>query len=267
MIFTPANPLHRGVAYTVTLSDLAVDLAGNKLSPAPFSWSFTSVPDSTPPNITNYLIDKNKPFPGDVIYSTPLITANIKDEGSAAGIKAIKVLANGVEQYSGTYQDWKGATFDNDGWFSYKIMPSLAQGTYKITIWASDFAGNATEEAYDDLKVYSEIGLIGKAYNYPNPFSPLKGQTTNFSYYLKTDCTVTIYVYSLTAKLLWKKTFLPGEETSPGSGVGTGGRRNYNEFAFDGISTFGEVLGNGIYVVKITVGSDVLGTFNITVLD
>ena len=266
LIFTPDVLLTQGTTYRVRLTDTAEDKLGNPL--VPFTWQFTTASDDIGPTITNYLIDGKVQYRGDIIDSTPVISATILDEGSAVRIKIIRIYVNDDLAYSGTYLDWAGAVYDSTGYFSY-TLPALAEGTYDIAIRAYDFADNVAEKIYEELHVYASPGVVGPLLNHPNPFSPLEGGVTIISFYLKTDADVALMLYDITGSLKWRFNASAGAETYPGSGVGAGGAAGYNEISWDGKSSYGEISGNGIYILKLVDirQNKQLGGGKITVLD
>jgi hypothetical protein len=102
------------------------------------------------------------------------------------------------------------------------------------------------------------MGVIGAILNYPNPFSPGRGIGTTIAYTLKSDFDVTLYIYDIGAHLIHKKTYMRGTE---------GGHAGYNEVFWDGKNMFRDPTSNGIVVLKLVSGGNVLGTSKLTVID
>lgn len=71
-------------------------------------------------------------------------------------------------------------------------------------------------------------------FNYPNPFNPRGGEITSFECTSSISMEATLYIYDLSARLLWKKDWsLPAGLTS--------------QTSWNGYSDFNERVGTGIY--------------------
>lgn|GEM_PF-2233745 len=253
--------LQYSTTYWVTEETTASDPAGNTMLVA-YTITFSTgapPPDAVPPTISDFMIDGRAVFNGDIIRSTPRITALISDEGNPLGISTIELTANAVSKYSGS----PGSSFDTTtGTFEHTIPPgeALPEGTYTLVLRAYDLppSSNSTEEVRTGIRVFDDIDVIGPVLNFPNPFSPASGQGTYIAYHLTKDFKVSLYLYDIAAHLIWKREYPSGTE---------GGHAGYNEVYWGGITDFGETPPNGIYVLKLVGGGKVLGTCNMTVLD
>jgi hypothetical protein len=259
--------LSYSTTYTVSIETTARDLAGNRLDPTPFAFpnaftfSFTTQappPDVTSPIISNFRVDGRRIIENDVISPAPRITAVISDEGDPAKISSTEFTANGVVRYIGA----PGSAFDTTtGTFEYRVpsSASLPRGSYVIRLRAWDLppAYNMTEEVHT-IRVFNEVDILGPILNYPNPFSPQKNGGTYIAYTLKGDFEVTLYIYDISAHLLWKKTFPAGSE---------GGHTGYNEVFWNGKTPFNEYAPNGIVILKLVGEKKALGTCKMTVID
>jgi hypothetical protein len=75
-------------------------------------------------------------------------------------------------------------------------------------------------------------------FNYPNPFNPRGGEVTTFECTSDVSTEAALYLYDLSARLLWKKDLtLPA-----GKAVQTG---------WNGYSNFNERAGTGIYLYHL----------------
>ena len=257
--------LSYSTTYVVSVDTTATDLAGNRLDPIPFSFpnpftfSFTTQappPDLIPPLISNFRVDSRRIVEGDVISTKPRITAVISDEGDPSRIASVEFSANSIVRYAGT----PGSGFNTiTGTFEYDVPGSspLTKGDNTIRLRAWDLSGNMTEEVHN-LRAFNEIAVLGRILNYPNPFSPQKHGGTYIAYTLKSDFDVTLYIYDISAHLLWKRTFRSGLE---------GGHVGYNEVFWNGKTAFGEYAPNGIVILKLAGEGKVLGTCKLTVID
>ncbi len=79
------------------------------------------------------------------------------------------------------------------------------------------------------------------AVNYPNPFDPMR-ETTRVMYYLERDTDVNVYLFNIVGDMIWKSTYLSGTN---------GGREGENSFDWNGVSSFGEMQSNGVFLVHV----------------
>jgi hypothetical protein len=215
--------------------------------------------DINPPTVSDLTLNDRRRFPKDIISARIKVKAKILDD-VPKNVGRIEIWFNDSLKYSGTPEDWKGSYNEESGQFEVDL-PELAPGEYTFKIVAFDKLNNQAQESIAQLKVPSpseEVGMIGDPLTYPNPFSPLKGEKTNFAYVLSRDAEITIFIYNILGQALWKKTFRAGEE---------GGKAGYNEVGWAGISDFGDILGNGIYIYKFVYNNKVIGKGKLTVLD
>jgi len=252
--------LQYNTTYYCTEEITATDLVGNSLV-ATYEFSFSvgpPPPDLIPPIISLFRVDGREIIDGDIISSTPVISALISDEGDPTGIASIEFFADIIPLYYGL----PGDSFDTlTGTFEYTISSSqeLAKGTYTIILKAYDLSMNSTEEVRLNILVFDEIGIVGPIRNYPNPFSPLRTDAgTTIAYDLKSDFTVILRIYDIAANVIWSRKFPAGME---------GGHVGYNEVYWNGKTDFNEIPSNGIYVIQLIGGGRVLGTATMTVLD
>jgi hypothetical protein len=214
--------------------------------------------DTTPPTISNLLLNGRRRFPEDIISSKLTLSAQITDD-QPLNLDKIEVWLNDLLIYQGAPSDWKGAYQEDSSSFNL-TPPPLTGGTYSLKIIAWDKAGNSVQETISPLYVNApdDIRVIGNPLNYPNPFAPLKGQKTSIAYVLSIDMDITLYMHNIRGNVVWRRTYPAFEE---------GGKAGYNEVLWDGISDFGKVLGNGIYIFKLAHNNKVVGRGKVTILD
>ncbi len=222
--------------------------------------------DTTPPTISNVKFDGRVYLRQDVISAFPSITALIEDD---VGVSEIEISANQKPMYVGraigNFVDelYHGdASYDSlTGAFEYKLLTNILTSPpvdYIVTIEAWDTSYNPTRESFE-VKVYSGgVAVIGRTLAYPTPFKPLSGEKLYMSYTLSVDANITIYVYDTSGKIILTKRAYAG---SPG------GRAGYNHIEWNGITDFGDVVGNGMYVYKIMSGNKALATGHIVVFE
>ena len=86
---------------------------------------------------------------------------------------------------------------------------------------------------------------LGAVTNYPNPFSPLRGQTTKIRYSLDQDQDASARIYDSFGMLVREWTFAAGQ---------TGGAAGPNEVAWDGRTGDGRMAAAGAYICVIKSG-------------
>jgi hypothetical protein len=91
------------------------------------------------------------------------------------------------------------------------------------------------------FKINSYPLSLGLVINSPNPFDPAK-ENTIIMYRLEEDTNVNIYLFTITADLVWKRSFNAGEN---------GGRAGDNDIIWNGINDFGEMSPNTIYLIHV----------------
>lgn len=220
--------------------------------------------DTTPPTISDLTVSGRKRFAGDIISSRPVIQVRITDD-PLGGIGRIEVWLNDELKYVGTSSNWKSSSPAETGIYSadtgvakFDETGQLDPGTYEINIKAWDTSANLAQETLGPLYVKDNFEVVGPIVNYPNPFRPLKGETASIAYTLTKDAQITLYIHDIRGTVLWKRTYEPFEE---------GGKAGYNEITWNGKSDFGEVVGNGIYIIKLAHANKIARSGKVTVLD
>ncbi len=84
----------------------------------------------------------------------------------------------------------------------------------------------------------------GVAINYPNPFGR-ESKTTRIDYYLAEDADVTLTVYDLFGRKIWKREYAAGSE----GGRGRSSSAHPNSVEWDGTNGKGRKVGNGGYIL------------------
>jgi hypothetical protein len=85
----------------------------------------------------------------------------------------------------------------------------------------------------------------------------LNGKNAVIWYWLNEDKETTIYLFNLQGDLLWKKVFPTGQP---------GGKAEINSISWDGRNNFGEILDNGVYLLKVAQGNKVIYSGKIIIL-
>jgi len=213
--------------------------------------------DYTFPAIT-VLVDGARVMNGDVISSSPDIIATVTDN-TTVDVNSIHLIVDGVtaEGVNIAYIDEPRSCR-----LTYSVPHELApESVMKHTIFlsASDQIGNESVWEAANLRVIpGKVKMLGQPLPYPSVFKPAAGNTLMITYNLSSNADITLFVYDIGGRLVLTRKF----------GAGTqGGRAGYNSFGWNGISDAGGIIGNGIYVYKITSGKEIIGTGKIVVYD
>jgi hypothetical protein len=111
-------------------------------------------------------------------------------------------------------------------------------GMRTILVSGEGITGATLNNAFE-IKTYSfDLSL---ALNSPNPFDPAREKTTVI-FNLSKDTDVNAYIFTITGDLIWKNNFMAGS---------SGGKAGENSFTWDGISNFGEMMSNGVYLLHL----------------
>ena len=120
-------------------------------------------------------------------------------------------------------------------------MPTLAAGSHSLTIKAWDVLDNSSEYVLEFIVAKDEDLVLNHVLNYPNPF------TTKTQFWFEhnrpgQNLQVSIRIFTLTGKVV--KTI---KQT-----INDAGNRSC-EVNWDGRDDFGDQLGRGIYLYRLTV--------------
>src|SRR3989339_164159 len=146
---------------------------------------------------------------------------------------------------------------DNLGIITALYNPTLLDGTHSLKVDMTDNLGNITTREVIGLVVQSgqEISLQGDPLSFPNPYNGVGN--VNLSYVLSKDSNVALTIYDLMGNQLSKRNYSNGQN---------GGKAGYNEVTWDGKTTGGADLGNGIYIYLIVADGKVAGKGKLTIV-
>ncbi len=245
----PAKDLKDG---TYTWIVAAFDKLGNKREAAPF----TFIVNIKGPIIT-VKIDNREVNNGDIINANPKFTIELQDPN---GVKkdSIKLTLNGKAVSQGLSIQSASSASDINIIAAYAPTEKLSEGKNTLFIEAYDTENYKTEREINDLTVMAGLSIIGSPRNYPNPFKPSSGESTNIVYTLSQDAEITLYLYNIAGEQVWRKALLPGQE---------GAHPGENSVAWNGKDFSNEIVGNGVYLLAITSGGKVLARGEIAVFE
>lgn len=204
-----------------------------------------NINDNEGPIVKAY-IDNDKFRDGGVTGANPLLYVKLYDDnginvsGSTVGHDLTAVLDdNTANPYNmNAYYN----TFENDYQNGYVQFPfyNLADGLHNIKVKAWDVLNNSGEGMVTFEVKDGKVGFIGEIYNYPNPFS----ETTRFVIQHNqenAEMEIEIQIYNTSgAKVAHKKEQI----------ISSGNRA---EIQWDGKTTSGHPLTNGVYIYNITI--------------
>lgn len=187
---------------------------------------------------------------GDIISANSSVRVKLIDEQGVSTIEltvdsSAPVLFNLILG-STTEGQWEGK------------VSIQGPGMHTLQFYTQDSAGNGRYYNYLARIMGGAVQMIGRTYNYPNPFSPMSGGSTTIQYTLSSDATITIMIYDITGHEIKRMKFGSGSQ---------GGRGGTNQAAWDGKTLGGGFAGNGIYLYKIISGNNVIGSGQVVVFD
>jgi flagellar hook assembly protein FlgD len=126
---------------------------------------------------------------------------------------------------------------------SLLLTPTLADGTYQLTVQGKDISGNfSANNSYTvDFQVINKP-MITEVLNYPNPFST----STRFVFILTGEqipTTFKIQIMTVSGKIVKE---INEDEIGP---IHIG--RNITQYAWDGTDQYGSKLANGVYLYRV----------------
>lgn len=235
--FRPAYTLTRGLT-PHRLEVRSRDSAGNQSAVS--AYQVYIVGDRPEVNV---LADGADIISGDPVGASPSF------EIQALSDKGLKVLNFILD--NATVTNLLTATVETGSAAIYKAYyrPNLADGTHDVKVTAIDNDNRATTFEATNLIVQSaaELKVQSTPLNYPNPFNPESG--TSIGYTLTKSGNIQIIIYDLMGNQVVKLDYGAGSD---------GGRAGYNDVPWNGRSSSGALVGNGVYVYLIVSDGRVL---------
>lgn len=204
--------------------------------------------DNEGPTIKPYLNDE-KFVNGGIVNQTPILVVKLSDSsginttGTGIGHDITATLDNDNNQVF-ILNDFYESDLDSYQHGTAKFqLPQLKAGTHSLKIKAWDVLNNS-REVFIDFVVASDENLeLSHVLNYPNPF------TTRTQFWFEhnkpgQNLQVRVQVFTLSGKLI--KTI---QKT-----INTAGNRS-SDLEWDGRDEFGDKLGRGVYLYKLSVTS------------
>jgi len=195
------------------------------------------------PSISKIEIDGRSLPPTQVLFNTSE-NPKIKIELSSPyniNPESVLVLLDGEQIQTSSFSDIQ--TFGeqkNILSFSFEIDPEeLSAGTHSLSIKGANDLGVSAQNI--TLNV-GKLRIMDNPLAFPAPFSPGPGKELTLQYSLSRNADIDIFVFSSDGQAVKKLSFFKGEE---------GGKEGLNKVSWDGISSTGTRVGNGIYIATI----------------
>lgn len=208
--------------------------------------------DNTPPKVKLYMNDQTF-ISGGITNSSPIFLAFLEDENginTASGIgHDIIAILDGDENNPYKLNDYYETELDNYKKGKLKFpFRNLAKGLHNLLFKAWDVYNNLVTAEIQFIVVGDESITLTNVLNYPNPF-------VNYTQFWFTHnkpyepLEVQVQVMTITGKIVWTK-----NQTIITDGFLS------REITWDGKDDFGDKIGKGVYVYKLTVKSVLTNT-------
>jgi hypothetical protein len=204
--------------------------------------------DKVGPSIKAYLND-DRFVNGSIANEQPVLLLHLADSsGINTGVSGIDhdivATLDGDNRTYFVLNDFYESKLDSyqEGVVRFQLPP-LAPGHHSLKIKAWDVVNNSSETMLEFTVVNNDELVLDHVLNYPNPF------TTKTAFWFEhnkpgVDLQTTVEIYTVAGKLL--KTLR--------NTINTQGNRS-NEVEWDGRDDFGNKIGRGVYIYRLTVRS------------
>ncbi len=208
--------------------------------------------DDLPPRIEAFMNDESF-VSGGITNESPFLLLKLSDDNginTASGIgHDITAILDGDESNPQILNDYYETEPDDftQGKVKYQYK-DLESGLHTLTIKAWDVYNNSvsTEIQFVVVKEADEL-IVERVLNYPNPF--IDYTEFWFSHNSSSELDVMVQIYTVTGKLI--KT-LKGNSSTGNKG---GNASLFRGLPWNGKDDFGDKIGKGVYVYKLTVKS------------
>ncbi len=196
---------------------------------------------------------------GDIVSSKPNIRVALKDESKFMALNDTSLLTVQLKMPNGELRQFKygtdtlrfnpANTATGNNTATVDFNPTLLQdGSYELYVKAKDKSNNAAgPNQYRVLFTVNNKPMITNVFNYPNPFTT----STAFVFTLtgtQVPQNLRIQILTVTGKVV--KEITKAELGNLHIG------RNITEYKWDGTDTYGQALGNGVYLYRVITSQD-----------
>jgi len=205
-------------------------------------------PEDNQGPLINLFMNDESFISGGVTNNTPILIAKLSDENgintaSGIGHDMIAIL-DGDESNPFVINDYYQADVDDysSGTASFTLR-DLEEGLHTVTFKAWDVYNNSSTSEIQFVVTGNDDLKITNVLNYPNPFVDYTEFWFNHNRPFE-PLEVQIQVFTVTGKVVWTKNQI----------ISTDGFLS-RDIVWDGKDDFGESVGKGVYVYKLTVNS------------
>jgi hypothetical protein len=203
--------------------------------------------DNMGPQIRLFMNDESF-VNGGITNDSPILIAKLEDENginTASGIgHDITAILDGDEANPIVLNEYYQANVDDytKGETTYRLR-DLEEGLHTLTLKAWDVYNNSSTMDIQFIVAGNDKLEITRVLNYPNPFVNYTEFWFNHNRPFE-PLEVQVQVFTVTGKIVWTKNQL----------ISTDGFLS-RDIVWDGKDDFGDKIGKGVYVYKITVKS------------
>lgn len=203
--------------------------------------------DNQGPRIKLFMNDESF-MNGGITNNSPILIAKLEDENginTASGIgHDIVAILDGDESNPFILNDYYQADVDDftKGTLNYRLR-DLEEGLHTLSLKAWDVYNNSSTAEIQFVVAGSNDLKLERVLNYPNPFVNYTEFWFNHNRPFE-PLEVQVQVFTVTGKVVWSRNQI----------VNTEGFLS-REITWDGRDDFGDRIGKGVYVYKLTVKS------------
>ena len=211
-----------------------------------------NAPEDTQGPLINLFMNDESFVSGGVTNDSPFLIAKLEDENginTASGIgHDITAILDGDEANPFVLNEYYQAEVDDftRGEAAYKLR-DLEEGLHTLTLKAWDVYNNSSTAEIQFIVAGDDKLEITRVLNYPNPFVNYTEFWFNHNRPFE-PLEVQVQVFTVTGKIVWTQNQI----------VNTDGFLS-REITWNGKDDFGDRIGKGVYVYKLTVKSTLTG--------
>jgi hypothetical protein len=241
-------PVDKGrISFYARRNNAAEDQTGSNLNIIMGGLNENAPLDDEGPLISLFMNDESFTS-GGITNDSPILVAKLEDTNglnTASGIGHDMVaIMDGDESNPIVVNEYYQADVDDytKGVLEYKLR-DLEDGMHTLTFKAWDVYNNSSTQEIQFIVAGDEVLEITRVLNYPNPFVNYTEFWFNHNRPFE-PLEVQVQVFTVTGKVVWTKNQI----------ITTEGFLS-RDISWDGKDDFGDSIGKGVYVYKITVKS------------
>lgn len=208
-------------------------------------------PEDNEPPIINLFMNDESFVSGGITNNSPFILANLEDANginTASGIgHDITAVLDGEEIDPIILNDYYDAEVDDftKGQVLYRLR-GLSEGLHTLSFTAWDTYNNKSVANIEFIVTGEDELQISRVLNYPNPFTNYTEFWFNHNRPFE-PLDVQVQVLTVSGKVVWTQNQI----------INTGQSTLSRDISWDGRDDFGDLIGKGVYIYKLSVKSTV----------